>query len=74
MIRYIGTSSASKNRKNSSRSSARNVPSTAVSRTSIVIMYRATFVSILHDARIAIGNRNVVSRTSHRLIPSTATM
>src|SRR5262249_27943666 len=33
MIRYIGTSTASKNKKNNSRSSARNVPSTAVSRT-----------------------------------------
>ena len=43
MIRYIGTSSASKNTKNSSRSSATNEPSTAVSSTSIDAMKSRTF-------------------------------
>jgi hypothetical protein len=73
MIRYIGNSSASKKRKNSSRSSARNEPSTAVSRISIAAMNSRTFRSILQDARIARGIRKAVSSTRNRLMPSTPT-
>jgi hypothetical protein len=74
MIRYMGNSRASKNTKNSSRSRARKDPIMAVSRTSREIMYVLTWRSILHDARTAAGIRNVVSRTIHRLIPSTPRM
>ena len=73
MIRYIGTSSASKNTKNSSRSSATNDPSTAVSRTSIDAMYSRTFFLTVHDASTDSGNRNVVSSTIQRLTPSMPT-
>ena len=73
MIRYIGTSSASKNTKNSSRSSATNDPSTAVSRTSIDAMYSRTFFLTGHDASTDSGNRNVVSSTIQRLTPSMPT-
>ena len=73
MIRYIGNSRASKNRKNSSRSSARNDPTTAVSSANIAAMYSRTLRSIRHDARIASGNRNVVNSTRNRLMPSTPT-
>ncbi len=73
MIRYIGTSSASKNTKKSNRSSATNDPSTAVSSTSIDTMYSRTFFSTLHDASTDNGNRNVVSSTIQRLTPSMPT-
>src|SRR4051812_13637683 len=72
--RYIGTNSASKKMKKTIRSSARNVPSTAVSSTSIAIMYRRTSVVTVHEASTDTGNKKVVSSTSHRLMPSTPTI
>ena len=71
--RYPGSSVASKNRKNSSRSSDTNVPSTNVSSARIVAMSVRTFTVSRNDASTAITNRNVVSRTRNRLMPSTPT-
>jgi len=71
MIRYIGNSSASKKKKNSSRSRARNDPIMAVSRNRKASMKYFTWFSIRHEISTPAGIRNVVSRTKNRLMPST---
>ena len=73
MIRNIGTSSASKNTKNSRRSSAQNDPSTTVSRSSESPMNRRTRCSIPTRPISPTGNMNAVRRTSQMLNPSTPT-
>ena len=53
IMRNIGTSSASKNTKNSSRSSARNEPTIAVSSSSVSAMNSRTRWLTPHDETIA---------------------
>ena len=74
MIMYMGNSIASKNRKKRRRSIERNTPSSAVSSARNATMRLRTLRTSLRDASTAMGNRNVVMRTSHRLMPSTPTM
>ena len=73
MMKYIGKSNASKNRKKSKRSSDRNAPRITVSRKSAIAMYRRTCWVTFHDAAIAIGNMKVVTMTSQIENPSTPT-
>ena len=73
MMKYMGNSSASKNRKNSNRSKDRKAPRITVSRNRAMPMYRRTCLSTLHDAAIASGNMKVVTITSQIENPSTAT-
>ena len=73
ITRNIGTRSASKNTKNSSRSSARNEPTIAVSSSSVSAMNSRTRWLTPHDETIATGVMNAVSTTSQTLNPSTPT-
>ncbi len=70
--KYMGTSITSQNTKKRMRSRARKTPIMPVSSTSSMMKNSFTRVRMLsHEASMAMGVRNVVRITSHRLRPST---
>ena len=72
MSMYMGTSSSSQKRKNSSRSKETNTPMIAVCKSSSQAKYSRTRIPICHDAKMAQKPSNPVSSTSGALRPSTA--
>ena len=73
MMKYIGTSTTSKNTKNTMRSSERNTPSSAASSSSIHAVNAFTRTVSFADASSPIGNSSAVSTIMKRLMPSTPT-
>ena len=72
IMKYIGISMSSQKTKKRKRSSETNTPIMAVSITSREMKKPFTFSWIdSQEQRMAIGVRNVVSRTRKRLMPST---
>src|SRR5690554_79907 len=70
MMKYIGTSTASKNTKKKNRSSERNTPSIPASRISVKTANSLRRSSMEVEAASEIGTSSVVSRTSGMEIPS----
>ena len=73
MMKYIGTSTTSKNTKNTMRSSERNTPSSAASSRSIQAVNAFTRSVSFADASSPIGKSSAVSTIMKRLMPSTPT-
>ena len=73
MMKYIGTSTISKNTKKRMRSRLRKTPSNADSSTSIHIVYDFRRSLIVCDAISPIGKSSAVRATMNRLMPSTPT-
>ena len=75
MRKYIGTSIASQNTKNATRSRERKIPMIAVSSRRNQNVYALTRCSMPRaDASRPIGNSTAVTTTMKRLKPSTPTM
>ena len=72
MIRNIGNSSSSQNRKNRKRSPAVNTPATADSSTRNRLKYSVWRVTIRQDPAMALSDSKAFSATSGMLSPSTA--
>src|SRR5690606_27359398 len=70
MMKYIGTSTASKNTKKKNRSSERNTPSIPASRISVKTANSLRRSSMEVEAASEIGTSSDVSRTSGMEIPS----
>ena len=73
MMKYIGTSTNSKNTKNTTRSRARNTPINAASSSSIHAVNAFTRTVSFADASNPIGNSSAVSTIMKMLMPSTPT-
>ena len=72
MIRNIGISSSSQNRKNRNRSPAENTPATAVSRIRNRLKYSVWRLLIRQLPAMALRLSSAFSTTSGMLMPSTA--